>query len=305
MNIAALDLGTNSFLCLIAEVLADGSLKVLKDESVVVRLGQGLQSGGRIQEEALKRADECLTSFKALMEQFNVQKIQAVATAAAREAQNASDFMAIVQKHQIPVRTLSGKQEAEMSYKGAVSPTEASRCLLIDIGGGSTEYIVGSQRRIYLSQSLPYGAVKLTEKFISIQPVLSRDELLLRQFIIKNSEMTWRSFEKEKPEKILAVAGTPTALVASILGKFDSSQIDGYYLDVNTLTKWIDKFRTTSVAEKNQKYNLGARSDIIFAGTVILEETLKRFGLGGFFVSTKGIRYGLAYELADSVSTSD
>jgi exopolyphosphatase/guanosine-5'-triphosphate,3'-diphosphate pyrophosphatase len=297
MKLVALDLGTNSFLCLIVET--DGQkFKVLHDEVMIVRLGQELGKTGKIHADALKRADQCLEKFAHTIQGFKVDKVQAVATAAAREASNASDFIAICKKHQIPLATISGEEEARMSFDGAINPQDKSKVLLIDIGGGSTEYIVGKPGQIEIAQSLPYGAVKLTEKFIQVQPVLVDEEKELRQFVKMRTEELWAQIEALNPEKIWAVAGTPTALASAILGGFDAKKIDGYAITQTVLSEWIEKLRTSSVEEKRQKYGFGDRSDVIFAGTVILDELLKRLGKKEILVSTRGIRYGLAYKMS-------
>lgn len=298
MKIAALDLGTNSFLCLVAEIDKLGEVKILHDEMKIVRLGQELGKTGEIHTEALKRADECLSSFSKLMKSFKVDHIQAVATAAAREAKNSQKFIQICEKHHIPLVTISGEEEALMSFQGAISPQEDKKVLLIDIGGGSTEYIVGNIGDIELAQSLSYGAVKLTEKWIELQPVQKEHEVNLRQYIRSRTEELWAQIETLNPEKIWAVAGTPTSLAAAALGEFDAKKIDGYCLTEEMISDWVQKLRASSVLEKRQKYGFGDRSDVIFAGTVILDELLKRLRKNKIFVSTKGIRYGLAYKMA-------
>lgn len=299
MKIAAMDFGTNSFLCLIAEVSKNGDFKVLHDESQIVRLGQELQKTGRLHPEALSRAEISIKSFSELIQKFKVDHVQAVATAAAREAQNADEFLQICARYKIPLATISGDQEARMSFRGAISPNNPSKTLLIDIGGGSTEYIVGTPQKIEFSLSLPYGAVKLTEKYVTQQPVLKSDEEALRKFIKARTEEVWAQIETLKPEKICAVAGTPTALVAAMLGKFDAEKIEGFVIDRKPLWEWIEKFRNTTIEEKKNRYNLGARADIIFSGTIILEELLSRLNMEALYVSTKGIRYGLAYQMVD------
>ncbi len=301
MKIAALDLGTNSFLCLIAEINGNRGVKILHDEMKVVRLGQELGKTGELHNDALKRADECLSEFLKLIKSFRVDHVQAVATAAAREAKNSQKFTQICEKHQIPLVTISGEEEALMSFEGAISPQEDKKVLLIDIGGGSTEYIVGNIGDIELAQSLPYGAVKLTEKWIESQPILKEPEVNLRHYIKSQTEKLWAQIEVLNPEKIWAVAGTPTSLAAAALGKFDAKKIDGYCLTEEIISDWVKKLRISSVLEKRQKYGFGDRSDVIFAGTVILDELLKRLRKDKVFVSTKGIRYGLAYKMARSL----
>jgi exopolyphosphatase/guanosine-5'-triphosphate,3'-diphosphate pyrophosphatase len=301
MKIAALDLGTNSFLCLIAETNSSGEIKVLHDEMVIVRLGQGLGKTGKLHPDALMRADTCLKKFSELIQSHKVDQIQAVATAAAREAENSIEFTEICKKHQIPLVTLSGEEEAIMSFQGAIGDQENKKVLLIDIGGGSTEYIVGKRGSIELAKSLPYGAVKLTEKWIESQPVPDEQEKNLRQFIKTRTEELWAQIESLKPEKIWAVAGTPTALATATIGIFDAKKIDSFRLTKNLLHDWIQKLKGSTVEEKRQKYGFGDRADVIFAGSVILDELLKRTNKDEIFVSTKGIRYGLAYKMARTI----
>ena len=302
MRIAALDLGTNSFLCLIADVKGPNQIEVLHDEMIIVRLGQELGKTGRLHVDALKRADECLKKFAQIIKDKKVDQVQAVATAAAREANNSDEFIQICKKHQIPLVTISGEEEARMSFQGAIDPALKGKVLLIDIGGGSTEYIVGKADHIEIAQSLPYGAVKLTEKWILKQPVVADEEKALRNFIKVRTEEMWAQIESLKPDTVCAVAGTPTALAAAIIGKFDTDKIDGFVLTKKILSEWTQKLRESSVEEKRQKYGFGDRSDVIFAGTVILDELLNRLNKDEIFVSTKGIRYGLAYKMASSIS---
>ena len=297
MKVAALDLGSNSFLLLILELQKDGSRKVIHDEAVIVRLAEGLLASGSINYAALKRADQCLDNFRKTIDHHKPADVQAVTTAAAREAKNAAAFLNICSKHQIPTLTLSGDEEARMSFQGAISINQKENCVLIDIGGGSTEHIVGHANEIYFAESLPHGAVKLSEKYITTQPAADEDVRQLTSFVKSESEQVWNQLEKYKPKSMIAVAGTPTAIAATMLGKFDAEKVDGFIITKEDLEKWIQIFTQTSVAEKIEKYPLGARADVILAGSLILYESLVRLGLNKLTVSTKGIRYGLAHQM--------
>jgi exopolyphosphatase/guanosine-5'-triphosphate,3'-diphosphate pyrophosphatase len=300
MKVAALDLGSNSFLLLILELQKDGSRKVIHDEAVIVRLAEGLLASGLIGDAALKRADQCLENFKNTIDKHQVSKIQAVTTAAAREAKNAAAFLSICRKHQIPTITLSGDEEAQMSFHGAISANQKENCVLIDIGGGSTEHIIGHASAIHFAESLPFGAVKLTEKFISSQPTSDKDVKALISFVKSESEHVWKQIEKYKLQSMIAVAGTPTAIAATMLGQFDAEKVDGFIITKEDLENWIQIFTQTSIAQKKEKYPLGARAEVILAGSLILYESLTRLGLNKLTVSTKGIRYGLAHQMLSS-----
>jgi len=300
MKVAALDLGTNSFLLLILELQEDGSKKVIHDEAVIVRLGEGLLATGSISDAALKRADQCLNSFKKTIDQHKPSNVQAAATAAGREAKNASAFLKICANYQIPVLTLSGDEEARMSFHGAISVDQKDNCVLIDIGGGSTEHIVGHANKIHFAESLPHGAVKMTEKFITAQPAKEQDLKNLISFVKSQSEPVWKQIEMFKPKSMIAVAGTPTTIAATMLGKFDAEKVDGFIITKEDLEKWIQIFSKTSVDEKKERYSLGARADVILAGSLILYESLNRLNVKELTVSTKGIRYGLAHQMLSS-----
>jgi exopolyphosphatase/guanosine-5'-triphosphate,3'-diphosphate pyrophosphatase len=297
MRVAALDLGTNSFLLLIQEQDSSGHIKTLHDESVIVRLGEGLQSSKNISEAALMRAKNCLEHFKKIIDQLKPDKLGAVTTAAARDAENANEFLEICYQNQIPVVILSGNEEARMSFQGALPDQAQGKYLLIDIGGGSTEYVVGTSDSISFSQSLSHGAVKLTEKFISKQPTPKNEIDALIKYIQTNSEETWAQVEACKPETLIAVAGTPTSLAAAKIGGFDAQKINGMLMTQTELNDWVQVFSSTSIQEKKDHYGLGARADVILAGTIILNESIKRLKLKNLMISTKGIRYGLADKL--------
>jgi exopolyphosphatase/guanosine-5'-triphosphate,3'-diphosphate pyrophosphatase len=297
MRVAALDFGSNSFLLLIQERLETGEVITLHDESVIVRLSEGLQSTQMISAEALKRAADCLSSFQKTILRYKPKKVQAVTTAAARDAKNSKKFLDLCEEFEIPVIVLTGDQEARMSYQGAVGANESSRCLLLDIGGGSTESIVGEKGKILFSESLSFGAVKLTEKFITAQPTGLNDIRTLQEHLKSECAEVWKNLTEQRPHKMIAVAGTPTALAACEVGLFDAQKIEGMKLTAQRLDFWIKEFSSLSVPGKKQKYPLGKRADVILAGTVILQEYLKATQLSELIVSTKGIRYGLAQSL--------
>ncbi|MFN8846314.1 MAG: Ppx/GppA family phosphatase [Bdellovibrionales bacterium] len=297
MKVAALDLGSNSFLLLIQQKLPSGEVITLHDESVIVRLGEGLQSTQKISEAALLRAEDCLKSFQKTISLHNPDRIQAVTTAAAREAKNSLNFLDLCNSLGFSVVTLSGDQEAHMSYLGAVDSNELTRCLLLDIGGASTESIVGEESKNLFAKSLPIGAVKMTEKFILSQPTKPNEIHNLKEFLSHECADVWRALKELKPKKMIAVAGTPTSIAACEVGQFDVQKIEGMKLSLERLEFWIKEFSSLSIESKKQKYPLGKRADVILAGTIILTEYVRATELQEVVVSTKGIRYGLAQNL--------
>jgi Exopolyphosphatase len=303
MKVAALDLGTNTFLCLIAEVDQGAVKKVYKDLVKVVRLGQGVDKTGEFHPEALKRAEECLREFKKEIDAEKVDKVLAMATSAARDATNGSELFKIGQELNIPIEIIPGEDEARITYQGATAGglKKNQTTLVVDVGGGSTEYITGQNENILFGKSLNIGAVRMTERFITEQPIAKSEQEKLHAFI--DQEIAKVLPHLQNIEEVLAVAGTPTAIVVAEIGAFDEKKVDGYVLSTERLKYWMDEFANTTVAEKKEKYHLGGRADVIFAGTSILYKTLTALKMKGMTVSTKGVRYGVALEMARSHSS--
>lgn len=299
MKVAALDLGTNTFLCLIADVTDAGIGKVHKDLVQVVRLGQGVDKTGAFHPEALKRARECLAEFKKEIDAQKVDRILAMATSAARDASNGQELFRIGEDLGIPIEIIPGKDEARITYQGATVglPRDGKTYLVVDVGGGSTEFILGRGENILFGESLNMGGVRLTEKLISAQPVSAVERDNLKKYIHHEVEAIAPQLKNEKIDQMIAVAGTPTSLVAIEVGGFDEKKVDGFFLSKERLAFWVDEFAKTSVEEKKQKYNLGGRADIIYVGASILLSVIEELGLPGMIVSTKGVRYGVALEM--------
>ncbi|WP_413559256.1 Ppx/GppA family phosphatase [Bdellovibrio sp. HCB209] len=302
MKVAALDLGTNTFLCLIAEGNKNGITKVHKDLVEVVRLGQDVDKTGELHPEALVRAKKCLTEFKKEIDKHGVDKILAMATSAARDAKNGQDLFNIGKELGIPIEVIPGADEARISYQGAtggvIDPTKTN--LVIDVGGGSTEFIVGHGEKILFGQSLNMGGVRLTERFVTQQPVPASEQKTLNDYIYDQLNTILPEIKRNKLDQILAVAGTPTSIVAIEVGGFDEKKVDNFFLTKEKLEQWVNTFAQTSVEEKRTKFQLGGRADIIFAGASILLNTVKALGMTGMVVSTKGVRYGVALEMLRS-----
>lgn len=299
MKIAAMDLGTNTFLCLIAEGDRNGITKVHKDMAQVVRLGQGVGTTGEFHPDALVRARACMTEFKKEIDLHKVDKILAMATSAARDAKNGHELFKIGTDLGIPIEIIPGEDEARITYQGAtVGLSENNKVsLVIDVGGGSTEFIVGQKSEILFAESLNIGGVRLTEKYIKSQPVPQNESAQLKKAIQEELKKVLPEIKKHHPEGIIAVAGTPTSIVAIEVGGFDEKKVDGFFLTTERLKYWVQEFSQTSVEEKKSKYELGGRADIIFVGASILLETLESLSMNGMYVSTKGVRYGVALEM--------
>lgn len=307
MKVAALDLGSNTFLCLICQVETVSNhstiTKTFADHSEVVRLGQGLSSTNstansstkKFHPEALIRAADCLKKFKQIIDQHQPDRILAMATSAARDAENKNELFQICADLNIPIEIIPGDKEADITYRGAISgQSSIANRLIIDIGGGSTEFIFGQGPQIDFARSFDIGCVRLTEKCIKNQPTPPQQvedcRNIIAEAIVQLPDL--------KPESLLAVAGTPTTLAAVELGYFSVDKIDGYEISLESLNTWLQKLTPLTVQQKIDMGFPAGRADVIIVGVLILIETLKKMNLQKIIVSTRGVRHGVALELA-------
>lgn len=312
MKIAALDLGTNSFLCLIAEVRDGVVEKTYSDQVEIVRLGQGVNQNKKFHPEALLRARQCLTNFKNTINHHKPDAILAMATSAARDVSNADELFQICRDLDIPIEIIPGEKEAEITYGGALSGLSThnekanSRWAVIDVGGGSTEIIVGTRHQVLGGGSLNLGGVRLSEKFFSnlnASSIPSAEQIsLCERWIDQEIKKLLNDLKQYGITNVIAVAGTPTELARAQQGmaidQFVPEKIDGYVLSKDDLQKWIEKFAKTTPQQRTEKFKINpGRADIILAGTMILKQTLAGLGMQALTVSTRGVRYGVALEV--------
>ncbi len=300
MKVAALDLGTNSFLCLICEVKNGEIQKIYSDQVQIVRLGQDVNRTRRFQPEALQRARHSLELFQKTIQEHRPEKILAMATSAARDVSNADELFQIGKDVNIPIEIIPGEKEAEITFKGSISglPKDHKVRAVIDIGGGSTEIIAGTNQSIMGGRSINVGAVRLTEMFFPHQPPKPEEIQKFQDHLQKEMAPLIQELDRYKIQELIAVAGTPTELVAASIGKFDPAQIDGYVLTEKHLQDWVTKFKKSSSRERTENMGISkGRADVILAGTLILQYLLKALNFASVQVSTRGVRFGVALEI--------
>jgi exopolyphosphatase/guanosine-5'-triphosphate,3'-diphosphate pyrophosphatase len=296
VRVAALDLGTNTFILLIADVEDGRVIRVIHDEVRVVRLGQGVHESRRLHPEALARAEECFKDFAAVIARHGVERTLACATSAARDVANADALIGAAARHGIPVQVISGNQEAELTFAGTLPDALEGSILIIDVGGGSTEYILGDRHGIKARKSIDVGSVRLTELFVTSHPVLEQDMAAMEQYIRERLAAAKAVVPLAPGAKIIAVAGTPTTVAAVDQGRpFDYEHVHGYVLTRETLSRWVRKFKSMTVAERQALSGMDPkRADVIVAGSLILDCSLREYGAGEMEVSVRGLRYGIA-----------
>lgn len=296
MKVAALDLGTNTFLMLIAEVV-DGKLqKINRDEIEVTRLGQGVHQNRMFHQDALMRTEECFRRYSQIIQQEKVDEVIAVATSAARDVGNREEFFALGRKYGIPIAVIPGQLEADLTFLGATFdlPTASGRAV-IDVGGGSTE-IIGRLNDRVEGFSFDVGSVRLTEMFITKHPIQEMELQNLEKHVQNVFNDGADKLPKGRIEEIIAVAGTPTTLAAVIQEQdYSDERVHGYQISTAELKVWQKKLAALSVDERQKLKGMDPkRADVIVAGICILAAAIQALGADRISVSTRGVRFGAA-----------
>jgi exopolyphosphatase / guanosine-5'-triphosphate,3'-diphosphate pyrophosphatase len=305
VRVAVVDIGTNSTRLLIADVDPhDGVVVEILRRSRVTRLGEGLDATGSLSEAAMARVLSTLADYRRAIDAHECAANLAVLTAAVREAANGAEFAARVRtQFDLDTRVLGGEEEAQLTFLGAMAeqPSDASPTVVIDVGGGSTEFIIGRRRRAGFHTSLPVGVVRMSERQIHSDPPTPDQLESLARETSAIFERGLPASERSLVERAIAVAGTATS-AASIdqqLDPYDPARVHGYTMAVQTLERLRDRVAAMTEAQRRALTGLDpARAPTIVAGLIILREALRAFELDAVTVSEHDILFGGALQLA-------
>jgi len=302
VRIAAIDIGSNSVRQILADVSATGQIRVIDEMKAMPRLGEGIESTGALSQQSLDAAVEAIQRMAILSRQLGALRTEVVATSAVRDASNGDVFTARVKETTgLDVRVLSGEQEALLCFRSALAHFElgAGRSLVMDIGGGSLEIVLAKDGLIERVASLPFGAVRLTERFLS-PTTRVRGVKALRAHVREGLKRAvpvkdWRGAQ------VIGSGGTFTNLAGILLARQGVTARSPHgtrvlRVELEHLLDWLQRL---SAAERTAVPGLNpARADIIVAGLAVAAEVLARFDPGVLLVSGYGIREGILLESA-------
>jgi exopolyphosphatase/guanosine-5'-triphosphate,3'-diphosphate pyrophosphatase len=305
MRVAVVDIGTNSTRLLIADV-ADGSLTELERRSIVTRLGEGVDATGALGEEPQQRVFRVLESYAEAIGEHGCDARTAVMTSAVRDASNGAQFAATVRdRYGLEGRTLSGDEEARFTFLGASASPAADAehpLVVIDIGGGSTELVVGRRGEVSFHVSTQVGVVRHTERHLDTDPPTASElDALARDAGPRFVEAVPED-ERASVRSAIAVAGTATqcAAIDLALDPYDADRVEGHLLTMETLRGLLDRLASVPLEERRSVPGLDpARAPTIVAGVVVLCEALRAFGLEESRVSERVILWGVALDTAE------
>jgi len=295
-RVAVIDIGTNSTRLLVADV-AGGAVSQVERRSTVTRLGRGVDLSGHLSGEAIEDVCAAIGGYVGIIEELGAETVDAIATSAVRDADNGSAFVAeLRERFALSARVLGGEEEARSTYLGATSEAPpAEPTLVVDIGGGSTELVVGQGSEIGFHDSLQAGVVRHSERHITSDPptageleALAADVRGLIEASVGAGATAVRG---------IAVAGTPTSLAAVELGlePYDPARVHGHILALPSIQRMLSQLASAPLAERVEIPGLHPdRAPTIVAGVVILVEVMRAFGLEEIGVSEHDILYGTA-----------
>ncbi len=301
-RIAVVDLGTNSTRLLIAELSEAGAVETLVRRSEVTRLGDGVDASGRLSDAAIERVYDVLATYRELADEHGVADSIAVATSAVRDAENGPELQdAVRERFGFDIRIISGGEEARLTFLGATSGRDDSApTLVVDIGGGSTEYVIGtpdSQPDFHVSTHL--GSVRQSERHLASDPPGHHETDALR---VAAREIIAEGVPAKRRREVragIAVAGTATQLasVAQALEPYEPARVEGYDLMLDDCERMLAMLASLSLAERKQVAGMHPdRAATIVAGAAILIESMRAFGLEHVEVSEADILHGAALE---------
>jgi exopolyphosphatase/guanosine-5'-triphosphate,3'-diphosphate pyrophosphatase len=306
-RVAAIDIGTNSVLLLIAEP-REGVLQALIERATITRLGQDVDARRALAPEAARRTLSCLESYARELRAFGVGQVAAVGTSALRDAAGGSEFLDQAEALLgVRPRVISGREEAELTFHGSLSglPTPAGAVCVFDIGGGSTEIIRGrtadgSNSIVEHALSLDIGSVRLFERHLRHDPALPAEMALIDADIARALAAAGTA---DPAAVLVGVAGTVTTLAAIELAlpSYDSARVHGFTLTRAAVDALAKRLATLTVAQRLELAGLEPkRADVIVVGAAILRSILDWSGRAELVVSDRGVRWGLAERLSNS-----
>ena len=301
---AVIDVGTNSVKLLVADVQGDGVQPVI-EESRQTRLGKNFYDTHLLQADAIAQTARAVADFANTAREKNSSSVRVFATSAARDARNPGDLIsAIVKEAGLKLEIISGGQEAEWAFQGATRGTDLAQTplLLLDVGGGSSEFILGHGGHQHFAHSFPLGTVRLLENFPLSDPptpgelAKCRDwvEGFLQKEIRPQLDPVLQREKKAGPVQLAGTGGTTTILARMELKSdhFDRERIEATHLSLEQIQAYLENLWKLPLAERREIPGLPkSRADVILTGVLIYAAVMREFGFTELRVSTRGLRF--------------
>jgi len=302
LRVAVVDIGTNSTRLLIADV-EGGRVDEVERRTTVTNMGRGVDHSNLICSEAIEEVCSVIAGYKAHYEELGADRVMAIATSAVRDAINGEAFIAeLRERFDLDARLLTGEEEANLTYLGATAHrTGDEPTLVFDIGGGSTEIVVGAGNQVAFHASLQAGTIRQSERHLTTDPPNTHELEDLAADILSLIERAIAAEPHAMPTHAIAVAGTPSSLAAidQELEAYDRDRVHGHRLPLGRIQRMLSRLSALPLAERLRVPGMHpGRAPTIVTGTVILVQVMRAFGLQEVEVSELDILHGSALSAA-------
>lgn len=300
-TVGAIDCGTNSIRLLVARL--DGAQLVDLDRRMtVVRLGEGVDRTGELSAAALERTFAACSDYREVLAAHGVERVRFVATSASRDARNSAEFVAGVRDILgVEPTVISGAEEAALSFSGATRGVAHRQPVLVfDIGGGSTEFVVGDNAAVQDCVSVDMGCVRFHERYLTSDPITPDELRRLRAAAEGLAREALAAVDASSVRDVIGLAGTVTTVAAIALGlpAYDADVIHGSRISVSDVTRVAAELAALPVAARRELSVMHpGRADVIVSGAAILDVILQLLGADSLIVSEHDILDGLAWSL--------
>ena len=273
--------------------------------SIVTRLGEGVDATGALGDEPQRRVLEVLAQYAEAIAEHGAERSTAVMTSAVRDAANGAEFAATVgERFGLEARILDGDEEARLTYLGATTGRDAGRLLVIDIGGGSTELVIGEGEEVVFHVSTQIGVVRHSERHLHSDPPTRAELAALADEVERAIEQAVPAGERERVTAAVAVAGTATQSAGIDLGA-EGLDVEGHTLSADRLRGMLDDLAAVPLEQRREVPGLDVdRAPTIVAGIVVLTRALAAFGLEAVEVSDRDVLWGAARETGRSTTSN-
>lgn len=301
-KIALIDIGTYSTRMLVVAVHPDKSFDEVFSVGRITSLGRRLKQTGYLQKDAIEETLATLKEYVLMAREFDVSHIFAVATQACREAKNSDNFIQKVKELGIDVRVISGEEEAKLSFMATATALNIQdKFLVIDQGGGSTEFSYGKGKELIDAISFPFGIVNLTETFIKSDPPKEEELESLKQFLKEKIESIPQHMRDFK--ELVGLGGTITTVVAleKQLYPYNSKKVHGTTITYDAISMWLDKLSKMTVAQRKSIPMIeDKRAEAIISGIAIFQTAMEVLGKDTIKISEWGVRHGQLLSIIES-----
>jgi len=304
MQVAIIDLGTNTFNLLIAELTTTESYRVIFNTKLPVRLGKGGINNNTLMPDALERGINTLAEYKKIIDEYKIDKVFAFATSAIREAINGTEFIKKAGDIGIDVTIISGDKEADLIYKGVQLAVDIGShpALIMDIGGGSTEFIIADKYKIYWKQSFLLGVSRILEKFNPSDPVSENESMQIESYFREKLTPLLKAVKEFPVTELIGSSGSFDSFADIILHKFhEPDNLKGKTEYVFDLKEVEQIFKELLVSDREQRRNtkglIEMRADLIVMAVLLTRFVLKEIKLTKMRLSTYALKEGVMHEL--------